>query len=164
MSEAESPEQDLCKNCGFCCDGTLFGKASTFEKEELLVEMERISDKEGFWIKLPCPYFSKCCTVYDQGRPRVCGEYKCSILKSAINGTLSYSDASQLVRQVKEQKQGLRALLPKGDEEKTLVKAFDEFKLVHQDCWDEPGFRNQYSKLILGWALYEHRLEKFVAK
>ena len=45
MSEI-NPEQELCKRCGFCCDGTLFRYAVVNDDDVLLPGMED-SEEDG---------------------------------------------------------------------------------------------------------------------
>jgi len=37
-----NPEQELCKRCGFCCDGTLFRYAVVKDDDVLLPGMEEV--------------------------------------------------------------------------------------------------------------------------
>jgi hypothetical protein len=67
-------EQEICVDCGFCCDGTLFNQAvlKPAEKGNLPHWMEenyREKEDDGFF-PLPCAYFDGNCTIYNYCRPR----------------------------------------------------------------------------------------------
>ena len=63
-------EQEICRSCGMCCDGTLFSRArlEAGEKGNLPIKIEERyhRNNESEFFKLPCPYFSKECTIYSQ--------------------------------------------------------------------------------------------------
>lgn len=95
-------EQDICVNCGLCCDHTLFDIViiqkdefvdSTFTDNEIEYEGNR-------YFKLPCPYFKGCCTIYNELKPRRCGEYRCNILKRVAADELAPEKAAQIIREI----------------------------------------------------------------
>lgn len=87
MSEIDmSPASRLCTACGMCCDGTWFRAAYAREDDlaiakQLGIEVFRKEDGSSR-LKLPCPRFKGCCTVYDKTRPNVCGDFSCKLLNS----------------------------------------------------------------------------------
>src|SRR6185312_2199386 len=104
LTAPESNHADICLDCGFCCDGTLFGHAVSSDTPESLVALgltptdDCSSDRSGF--RLPCPHFSGSCSIY-ASRPRVCANFRCRLLKSVGKGTYSVAQARQKVLEAK---------------------------------------------------------------
>ena len=94
-------EQEICVSCGFCCDGTLFGRATlgASEKEGLPELMSRSYSKYGDVesFKLPCGYFEEKCTIYDKKKAAVCSSYRCRLLKDFSAGRLSFLGAIKVI-------------------------------------------------------------------
>ena len=162
MTSPANKEQEICKACGFCCDGTLFSRATSFKSENILPKMIHDTDKNGdTWIKLPCQYFDECCTVYDQKRPQICGDFKCRLLKQAIKGKMAFDDLAQLIKQIKTQKKRIAMHIPNHQDDKLLKKSFEEFIDENKTNIDNKEFRSQNSQLLMEWASYNNRLKKF---
>ena len=161
MAEAKTPEQALCKSCGFCCDGTLFSRAASFEGEKLFTKMETEQTDDGFWFKQPCPYFDKFCTKYDVERPNICSSYSCKILKKAKKKKISFLEAQKFVDEILAQKKRLASLIPQSQNFTTLNGAFEDFYKKNQELWDAREFRLQNQELLMEWALYQIRLKRF---
>ena len=94
-------EQDLCVPCGFCCDGTLFMHAVLLpgEKGSLPEKIEQayyLEEGKEFFC-LPCLYFDRKCTIYDQKRAEVCLFYRCQLLKDFAEKKISREDALSLI-------------------------------------------------------------------
>lgn len=89
----------LCIECAMCCDGTLFsylplgeGEAARFEGEPGL-HVEDGKDR----LRQPCPRLGSdgACGIYAD-RPRICGQYRCRLLKRVDAGRMT-EDAAQVV-------------------------------------------------------------------
>lgn len=97
-----TPEQEICIKCGICCDGTLFNNAvlKKGEKEFLppLIKKRYFKTETGEAFKLPCPYFDKKCTIYDQEKPHVCSSFRCQLLKNLAKEKINKVDAVQVVK------------------------------------------------------------------
>jgi hypothetical protein len=99
-------EQQICLTCGFCCDGTLFYRATLepLEKGNLPENMEKSyykkDDKEYF--KLPCFYFDKKCTIYNKKKAHICSAFRCQLLENFSNNKISLSEALQIIRNSKQ--------------------------------------------------------------
>jgi len=161
MSETNS-EQDLCKGCGFCCDGTLFNHGTTKADEVLPPDIEEIFKKGKRCFKLPCPYFNGACTIYHQGRPSICGTFKCTVLKNFIAGEIQFAEATQLIDLIQSQKARIRQLLVAYAGE-TLSEQYKEFQRQNADRKNTPEFRLQHKNLLTEWALFKMRLKRFRA-
>jgi hypothetical protein len=120
----------LCTQCGLCCTGAIHSFA-VLDPDEVdfaggLGLTIRTSDRPGF--ALPCPLLEdSVCTVYGN-RPRVCGNYKCRLLRDLEAGSVTLDlaigkvrTAKALVRQV-EQSFPENMTLP---EARTFLPAFE---------------------------------------
>lgn len=130
MKEAPIEEQNICVDCGFCCDRTLFDVARVYDDEELwgvFAERETMVNEQRYF-KLPCPHFDKKCTIYDQNKPRICSTFRCKILKRFSDNEISKDDALTTVEEVKKQRQELLDLWKKytGKE--------DSFRSIYYRC------------------------------
>src|SRR5262249_19890024 len=73
---------DLCRACGLCCDGSLFGRVM-FDRGEIIAPKKRlrlIADGRGF--EQPCSALdesSRACAIYDE-RPAACRRFVCRLL------------------------------------------------------------------------------------
>ena len=107
----EIPE--LCIQCGFCCDGTLFSKAKMEEGDseslKSLTEIKPFTTKDFF--ELPCPYFIDKCSVYDKSKPKVCGTFYCSQIKKFYTNGISYETVEQNIYSLKKSIENFRIYL-----------------------------------------------------
>ena len=99
---AISKSEHLCLACGLCCDGTLIGFVE-LSKEEIpsvkeIMDIEEIQGN-GFFLH-PCKKYCNGCTVYEQ-RPKNCAKFKCGLLKSHEQDSISFNDASAVINEVK---------------------------------------------------------------
>ena len=68
--------QDLCKQCGLCCDGTLFNTVPVDPATEHLFTRINMNPHGGCEQLLPCGS----CKIYEK-RPQGCRSFKCGVLK-----------------------------------------------------------------------------------
>ena len=129
MSEI-NPEQELCKRCGFCCDGTLFRYAVVKDDDVLLPGMEEVKEKDRSF-RQPCPYFSELCTAYHLQRPSICCSYRCDLLEKASDGEILFEEVAELVRRVKSQKARLEKML-EAYSGYTLDDRYEQFEVQHK--------------------------------
>lgn len=106
VNNSSEVEQEICIKCGFCCDGTLFDTAALKkgEKEFLpaLLQNRYIGPENRERFKLPCPYFDKKCTIYDQKKVYVCSAFRCQLLKSLSKGKINQRNAEDIVKNAHE--------------------------------------------------------------
>lgn len=108
MSSDESMNlgSDLCRECGLCCDGTVFDRvdASEDESAETLVSIGltniAASSKGIIGFTQPCPQFSGCCSIYEQ-RPHICRKFRCALLKAVDQGKRTVEAAILIVSDIK---------------------------------------------------------------
>ena len=93
----------ICVQCGMCCDGTLFNRAKIKHKEDeqlaQSIGLTTFLDHKGqSFFRLPCHHFTGCCSIYQQGRPHICGAFLCEPLKSVQKGEMEFEKAEQKVQ------------------------------------------------------------------
>lgn len=99
----ESPleEQEICVNCGLCCDGTLFSYAilEAGEQGSLPEKIEQTYGKEGEkeFFTLPCSYFCGKCTIYGQKRASICSAFRCQLLVNFSKSQITQPEAIKVV-------------------------------------------------------------------
>jgi len=106
---------DLCKMCGLCCNGTLFGAVRLLEDEPPRRRLPVQRDDAGLLIRLPCPAHDGVCTIYED-RPAICRTYRCLLLSRLEAGEIELADATARVSKVKELVVAIAPLLPPAEE------------------------------------------------
>ncbi len=107
-------EQQVCIQCGFCCDGTLFTHADLLPGEypnlppAIRARYQRVGDDESF--ALGCTYFSGKCTIYEQDKPTICSTFRCKALKKIADGNLSPAAARVSIAKFKTWRQEIFVL------------------------------------------------------
>lgn len=128
----ENLVEQLCPNCGLCCDSTLFADVELRAGDDAR-ELARLGlpledkgrNKTAF--AQPCACFDgKLCAIY-AGRPKRCRTFECGLLKKAGKSELSagialkkISEAKILVKKVRE----LLRSLGQHDERLALTKRY----------------------------------------
>jgi hypothetical protein len=101
---------DLCRSCGLCCDGTLFGKVR-LQPEDMheplrLAGIIVIGDETESRFKLACTAHQHgCCQVY-ASRPSNCRGYQCRLLRRFTRGAVTWAEATVQIgrlRRLREQ-------------------------------------------------------------
>lgn len=109
---------DLCHDCGICCDGILFTSVDvTAEEADRLVDagLGIVGyDRGKLRFDLSCARLGeKGCTLYAD-RPAKCQAYHCSLTRAVMNETVAYAQAQQTVAETKRSSSWLMANAPKG--------------------------------------------------
>ncbi|HEY1956480.1 MAG TPA: hypothetical protein VGH28_12735 [Polyangiaceae bacterium] len=69
----------LCRSCGLCCDGSLFGRVPLEPGEVDCAKKNRLRViPSGASFEQPCRAFAGTCRVYDE-RPRACHAFECRL-------------------------------------------------------------------------------------
>lgn len=110
-SIAPAREQRICVTCGFCCDATLFLKASLSPGErghlpEKIEEASFTEDGKDFFLQ-PCSYYKGECTIYNLQRANICSTYRCRLLREMEAGRITFGYALQTVREAMELRDGI---------------------------------------------------------
>ncbi len=141
----------LCPNCGLCCDSTLFADvelragddARRLKKLGLTIE-KKTATKLAF--AQPCACFDgKLCTIY-VGRPKRCGLFECGLLKRVTLNEISAGVALKKISEVKKLSGRVRELLRQSgqrDELMPLTHRYGEVMSAPMDFSDEAGAERQ---------------------
>ncbi len=129
-------EQKICLSCGFCCDGTLFDKASLRpgEKGTLPEKMEEnyFQNELGEFFHLPCHYFSGKCTIYNQKKAHICSAFRCRLLGDSARETITVDEVTTIISNVKTYRKEITLLahnalnIPENTPFRTIQNKLDE--------------------------------------
>jgi hypothetical protein len=160
-----SADASLCVGCGLCCDGTLHTKTTVKPDDEAIVAAAGLEVVEGGGkrsFRQPCRHFS-CgqCSIY-AARPGVCRSYRCALLISLEDGTITKPDALEKVSMARK----LLAVVRKADP--TAVTPADRSALAEglklQLAQLEGPARQPVAKRLLEIAVLEHFLNRWFLK
>jgi hypothetical protein len=142
IETAPLAEQEICVICGFCCDGTIFTKASVKpgEKGNLPAKMEEsyfVSDDKEYF-KLPCGYFEKKCTIYNQKKAHICSAYRCQLLHDYADKKISKDEAMEIVMKASEMRNEIY------EEYKNYIKGNEPlpFQKIFSELWEKQDSTN----------------------
>jgi len=111
-----NPIDQLCPNCGLCCDSTLFADVELRKGDDpqRLVKlgldvMRKTKTKLAF--SQPCAGFDgKLCKLYAE-RPNRCRLFACGLLQRVETGELTAGAALKKISQAREKRERVRELL-----------------------------------------------------
>ena len=99
--------EQLCTNCGLCCNGVLFADVELRKGDdaqrlaELGLSLEKKGRQQAF--TQPCACFDgKLCRIY-AGRPKLCRMFECGLLKRIQTGELDADPALKIIAHTKRQ-------------------------------------------------------------
>jgi len=106
----------LCPNCGLCCDSTLFADVELRRGDDPgkltglgLEILQKTKTKLAF--AQPCACFDgKLCRIYAD-RPKRCGLFECGVLKRVDGGDMTVEAALKSIRRTKALAEKVRELL-----------------------------------------------------
>ena len=172
MSEiAAENKNSLCLSCGFCCDGTLFGRVP-LRKDDPRVPLRavgiHIETKEGkSSFGQPCSAFrSDSCHVYAD-RPASCRSFRCDLLKEFESGGVSREDALSRIAKAKSLKAQLRSELESVSSDLAGISIPDIMNRVplNEELARDPALLKKWgSALLLLSALMERIRSDFCKK
>ena len=170
-AESSNPVQQLCSQCGLCCNGVLFSDvklrrsetASHFKK--LGFRLFRKGASKAF--SQPCLQFDgSLCRCYEQ-RPEQCRRFECGLLKKVTSRQLlpkaavrQIKRARQKVRRVEELLQGF------GNEERALplVKRFSNVMMTPVELFGSGHSARRRGALLKAMdRLMKHLQEHFLS-
>jgi hypothetical protein len=139
--------EQLCPNCGLCCDSTLFadvelraGDDAAQLREHGLKLEEKGRGKLAF--AQPCACFNgKLCTIYED-RPKRCRLFECGLLIRVEAGDLTASLALKKIAAAKKQVTRVRELLDllgQQDGAMALTHRYADIMSAPIDLSDEPS-------------------------
>ncbi len=148
-----SADQDLCIDCGMCCDGSLFWAVPIDADDPAPVARE---DDGRF--RQPCACFDGACTIYAR-RPAACRAFDCRVLLAVKAGHRDTDWARSQIASMKELLAELEAVLP-GDAP-SIYRRAAEFIAQHQDRFDDPDFQRENPEVLRLLPAYEQALARF---
>lgn len=131
----------LCPNCGMCCDSTLFADVELragddpkrLKKLGLTIE-KKTATKLAFAQSCAC-FDGKFCTIYGD-RPKRCRLFECGVLKRVKAGEMTPSMALKKIKAAKKRADGVRELLRlcgQRDEAMALTHRYGEVMSAPMD-------------------------------
>ena len=146
----------ICVGCGMCCDGTMYRTVDVGgdDRLELLESAGLIFSTEGdvTSFRQPCSAFDgRCCSVYS-GRPAVCREYRCLLLRRHEAGDVSYDDARNLIARTTAIRDRVRAGLTAyvGTDDTCSLDGLYRLMLAKLEAEPDPAAaRREHSDLLL---------------
>ncbi|MEM7744050.1 MAG: YkgJ family cysteine cluster protein [Pseudomonadota bacterium] len=148
-----SAGQDLCINCGMCCDGSLFWAVPIDAEDPAPVTR----DEDGR-LRQPCACFDGVCTIYAQ-RPGACRTFDCRVLQIVKAGHKDAKWARAQIAAMKKLVVALEAALP-GDAPSVYRRAA-EYIARHQAQFDDPAFQRENREVLRLLSAYEQALARF---
>jgi hypothetical protein len=152
----EAPGNILCKSCGLCCTGHLFGwtklrSAELDSADALGLRVFRsVPSERGF--SQPCPLWQGQCTIYSSPQyPHYCRTYKCKLLKKVLDETTLLVEAQTLIEQAKELIRELEVLLPASPHTNFRERLVERLEtLEKKPAWDDAdlNFRRKADALL----------------
>jgi Fe-S-cluster containining protein len=137
--------EQLCPNCGLCCDSTLFadvelraGDNATQLKKLGLSVQKKGQGKLAF--AQPCACFDgKLCRIYE-GRPRRCRTFACGLLKRVETGEMTVPAALKKISGARKEAEKVRELLQRAghnDEAAALTHRYTQAMSAPLEVSDE---------------------------
>jgi Fe-S-cluster containining protein len=135
----------LCPNCGLCCDSTLFADVELRAGDDVkhLKKLGLSLAKKGrskIAFAQPCACFDgKLCGIYSD-RPKRCRTFVCGLLKRVESDEMSASAALKKIAEAKKRADKVRGLLRQTgstDETIPLTHRYSEAMAAPMDLADE---------------------------
>ena len=135
----------LCPNCGLCCDSTLFADVELQKRDaaKRLAKLGLTIEKKGrskLAFAQPCACFDgKLCQIY-RDRPQRCRAFDCGLLKRVDDGKITAAAALKKISDTKaraEKVRGLLRSLGQRDERMPLTQRYAEAMSAPVDFSDE---------------------------
>jgi len=120
---------ELCRSCGLCCDGTLFGyvPVSTDEAQRLRHRLPILvpsGNLEPRFEQRCVALGPRGCDVYDE-RPGTCSTYRCKLLRRVEAGELAHDAARHTLTRILVLVDRLDSTLPPGKNLLTRIRLLD---------------------------------------
>ncbi|MDR3377128.1 MAG: YkgJ family cysteine cluster protein [Verrucomicrobiae bacterium] len=157
----------LCPQCGLCCDSTLFADVELRRGDDprrlaaLGLEVQR-KTRTKLAAPQPCACFDgKLCRIYAD-RPRRCRLFECGLLQRVQAGRLTAAAALQRIAEAKRLAETVRQLLRAAgqrDEQLALTHRYAEAMRAPVDL-AVPGAADQRGELMLAVNELMQRLER----
>ena len=146
----------ICVGCGMCCDGTMYKSVDVGEgdQRDLLDTAGLVFTQEGDATRFaqPCPAFGGGrCSIYE-GRPGVCRNYRCLLLRRHDAGEVSYDDAAALIARTAALRDRVRSSLAAYVDTTEILSLDGMYRLMLAKLDAQPdqaAHRRQHAELLL---------------
>ena len=146
----------LCPNCGLCCNGVLFADVELRVGDDAgrLAELGLSLTKKGRQLAFaqPCACFDgKLCTIYTN-RPKRCRTFECGLLKRVQADELDAAVALKTISKTKRQVEKVRGLLRQlgqNDERLAMTKRYAAAMSAPIDLSDHETDSERRGELML---------------
>ena len=104
VTKKEVTHDELCMDCGLCCDGTLFKTFPVEQDKIYLFEGVNVNtDPTQQIVTQKCQHLDSCnlCNIYNS-RPKICKQFSCGITEEVNDNKITISDAKILIKQLKD--------------------------------------------------------------
>ena len=148
--------EQLCPNCGLCCNGVLFGDVELQKGDDasrligLGLPLKEKGTKRVF--VQPCACFDgKLCQIYG-GRPARCRTFECGLLKRVQGGDMEVKDALKRIDETLRLVEKVRRLLRASgqtDEHLALTHRYKQVMAAPIDLGGDEAAAENCGKLML---------------
>ena len=162
-----NPVDQLCPNCGLCCDSTLFADVElrpvAASRQSAAISNDdpprlaklglniQQKTKTKLAFSQPCACFDgKFCKIYAD-RPTRCRLFECGLLKRLDRGEMTAGAALKIISQAREQRDKVRELLRESgqrEEQTALTHRYAEAMRAPVDLSDERS-ADRHGELML---------------
>lgn len=120
MAEPLNETSALCRDCGLCCNGSIYSVAPVRDDEA------DFARSAGFDVKpqpngtlafdLPCSHLcGTACSIYDKRRLHICGDYFCTLALRLEAGETGMPAARKAVEVAQDLIRQIAELVPEGE-------------------------------------------------
>jgi len=155
-NSSNSCVDQLCPNCGLCCNGVLFADVELRPGDDpgRLAELGLLLGMKGSKLAFaqPCSCFDgKLCGIYAD-RPKRCRTFECGLLKRVQADELDADTALKTIAKTKRQVEKVRGLLRQlgqNDEKLAMTKRYAEAMSAPIDLSDHETDSDRRGELML---------------
>jgi Fe-S-cluster containining protein len=162
-----NPVDQLCPNCGLCCDSTLFADVElrSGDNAARLTELGltlRQKSKTKLAFAQPCACFDgKFCKIYAD-RPKRCRLFECGLLKRVQSGAMTVPLALKKISEARVRTEKVRGLLRDSGQRDELLALTHRYAAAMAAPVDlsKENEADQRGKLMLAVGDLMQRLEQ----
>ncbi len=136
MDAKQSVAEQLCRACGLCCNGVIFGDVrlqpgDNPERLRALGLVPACHAKGPDKLMQPCQAFDGCCRIYAD-RPQYCREFECALLKSVLAGRTELAAALRIVKTARRRAERVLKLLRELGDSSEQISLSKRFRRVQR--------------------------------
>jgi uncharacterized protein len=158
----------LCLNCGLCCDSALFADVELRSGDDparlaqLGLTIAKKSPRKLAFAQ-PCACFDgKYCKIY-RDRPRQCHLFECGLLKKVSGGKMKVETAMKTISKAKMLATSVRALLQafgQCPQQQAMTRCYSQAMSSPIDFSRPGNFMERHGKLMRAFGRFMKLLEK----